>query len=799
MNKALNLALIVAVALVLSASATAQTPVINSLTPSSVLAGSPQFDLIVNGVGFQPDGGATGYFVGSKVYWRPAAAQQPIQLPTTFMSTTQLVATVSADLVATAGTVDVWVTTVSLEADSNIVTFTITENPLSITTASPLQYGTVGLNYLVSFKASGGTPPYTWFLVGGTLPPGLNLATDGALIGVPTQAGGYQFTVSVVDAAQSTEQKSYLLNIRPALAITTPSPLPDAATGTDYFFAFTAVGGTQPYLWQVTDGNLPPGLALSGDGRITGVPTQTGAYDFQVTVTDYVQSTAAQTYHLAVTAGVTITTRSPLPDGTVGVAYSQPLAASGGTPPYQWSLVDTSLPPGLSLSPAGVVSGTPTQAGGYLFTVRVRDQRQAATVKQFAITINPGGAVLRITTQSPLPAGNVGSAYSQTLAATGGSPPYSWQRIEGALPPGLTLAANGTISGTPTRAGAYTFQVRVTDSAEGVDEKVFQLTINQPALAIVTSSLPAATLGATYSPFALQATGGAPPYTWSVTGGALPGGMAMSAEGVLSGTPAAAGTYNFQARVADVAGGSASRSFTLNVGLPAITGVSFPGLPGQSDPARQLGLAVNLAAPYPLPLTGQATLTFTPDAVVPVDDPAVQFSTGGRSVNFSVPSGQTEAGFPAGDIAVQTGSVAGTITVSVRLWAGSQEVTPSPAPSRQIQIARAAPLITSVQVVRTGSGFEVHVIGLSTPREVTQATFHFTASPQANLQTTQVTPTQVGQAFSTWYQSASSAAFGSAFEYVQPFTINGDSNAVASVSVTLTNSQGTSQSASAQF
>src|SRR5204863_394156 len=105
--------------------------------------------------------------------------------------------------------------------------------------------------------------------------------------------------------------------------------------------------------------------------------------------------------------------------------------ASGGTPPYSWSVATGSLPAGLNLSTGGTISGTPSAAGSSSFTVRVTDSASASTTASLSITINP--AALGITT-SALPAGTVGTAYSQTLGASGGSPPYSWAVATGSLP-----------------------------------------------------------------------------------------------------------------------------------------------------------------------------------------------------------------------------------------------------------------------------------------------------------------------------------------------------------------------------
>jgi hypothetical protein len=198
-------------------------------------------------------------------------------------------------------------------------------------------------------------------------------------------------------------------------------------------------------------------------------------------------------------------------------------------------------------------------------------------------------------------------------------------------------------------------------------------------------------------------------------------------------------------------------------------------------------------------LTGVATLTFEPDATVPSDDPAVQFATGGRTVNLTIPAGQTTALFGDADsVGIVAGSVAGRIRATVELFSDGVTITPDPAPATEMVVRRTVPTISSVNVVRAGGGFEVQIRGMSSPRDMTQALFRFTARSGANLQTTQATVT-LGGAFTSWYQNTESGQFGSTFLYVQPFTISGDSNAVAAVSVTLTNSQGPSAAASADF
>ncbi len=149
------------------------------------------------------------------------------------------------------------------------------------------------------------------------------------------------------------------------------------------------------------------------------------------------------------------------------------------------------------------------------------------------------------------------------------------------------------------------------------------------------------------------------------------------------------------------------------------------------NPAAQPTFNITLAAPYPIPLSGSLTLEFTPDAVSPADDPAIQFSAGGRTLNFTIPAGQTSA-FTTPP-AIQTGTVAGAIKLTLRLTAAGQDITPTPVPAVTVQVARSAPVLGTVQVVRTSGGFEVRVAGYSTPRQMTQAVFNFTAAAQGAI------------------------------------------------------------------
>ena len=248
----------------------------------------------------------------------------------------------------------------------------------------------------------------------------------------------------------------------------------------------TATGGTGVYVnWAVTAGTLPAGLTLSTGGILSGTPSVSGTSNFTVQVTDSASATATKSFVLTISAAaLSITTASPLPNGQTGVPYSQTLAATGGTPGYTWSLYSGSLPSGLTLYSSGTLSGTPAGSGTSNFTVLVADSASATATKSFALTISP--ATLSITTSSPLPNGQTGVPYSQTLAATGGTPGYTWWQPSGSLPTGLTLYSNGTLSGTPTGSGTSFFTVQVEDATSTTATQSFALT--SPAPPIGTSS-----------------------------------------------------------------------------------------------------------------------------------------------------------------------------------------------------------------------------------------------------------------------------------------------------------------------
>ncbi|AXC11423.1 Serine protease, subtilase family [Acidisarcina polymorpha] len=266
---------------------------------------------------------------------------------------------------------------------------------LAITTAATLTAGTVGTAYTATLAASGGTAPYTWTISAGTPPAGLTLSSAGALTGTPTTAGSSSFTIKVTDS-EATPQTATLaatlvINAAPPPPITiTPTTLTAGILGTPYVANLTATGGTAPYTWSVASGSLPAGLTLAPTtGIISGTPTAAGQSSFTVQVTDSSATplTGTQALTLQINTATLAILSTSLPAGNVGSPYTDQLAATGGVAPYTWTAAGA-LPTGLSLSAAGLLSGTPGTAGTTTVALTVTDAANNTATANLTLTIN---------------------------------------------------------------------------------------------------------------------------------------------------------------------------------------------------------------------------------------------------------------------------------------------------------------------------------------------------------------------------------------------------------------------------
>jgi large repetitive protein len=373
-------------------------------------------------------------------------------------------------------------------------------------------------------KAGAAGATVTFALTTGSLPPGLTMPAQsgsgsGTIItGNPTKAGTFNFTVTATDG-NLTATLAYQITVTVQglpdqllcsaangsylVSFSGTCELPDATLGVPYqghLVTSHQAGGTLSIA-----GSLPPGLSLpatfgaSGD-TLSGTVTQPQV-DYDVTYAFTVQGTGDQgqplyqTYQISVDPGplqpLTITLPSydgsNLPPAMAGGAYAQDFSSDGGASPYTWSVASGSLPPGLALTSPDAndtnsqLSGTPTTAGTYTFTMQVSDYDGQQATQQFSLTVAPP---LQIT-PTTLPAGTVGVPYTRDLPAQGGTPPYTWSVVTNIneLPPGFTLDTtapdyNNVLTGTPTQAGTFSFPMQVQDSQDNTVTGTLTITIN---------------------------------------------------------------------------------------------------------------------------------------------------------------------------------------------------------------------------------------------------------------------------------------------------------------------------------
>ncbi len=286
-----------------------------------------------------------------------------------------------------------------------------------------------------------------------------------------------------------------------------------------------------------------------------------------------------------------------LPNAVGGIPYVFQMQASGGTGTgYTWSLESGSLSPGLSLSPSGLISGTPptvSSTSTMTFGVGLRDSASNFAGRLFSLVLEPAFIILPLSPSSFRFV--VGTPYAVNTSvkaeASGGTPPYRW--AASAMPPGLTVdASTGWIIGTPTQPGSFNSRLTVTDSTGKTASATVTLVSLLAPLQIADSSgrippvIPAGTVGQAYS-LILAASGGSQSgYVWSVQGALPPGVTSQNSPGcpaacglVIGGVPTTSGSYAVTTTVRDSLGTQATASLTILINSGTPPAISTTRLP----------------------------------------------------------------------------------------------------------------------------------------------------------------------------------------------------------------------------
>ncbi len=662
---------------------------------------------------------------------------------------------------------------------SKLVTLTV--NPELRIVTDTLPAGQTGTLYSQTLVAAGGLPPYTWTLIAPPdLPRGLTLnGQSGQVSGTPLAAADANVRFRVTDQNNTQVEKLIRVVVRPSFFIQTET-IPEASVNEAYTVALEATGGVLPVTWSIETGTLPAGLALdSATGVLSGRTAVAGSSPLNVLARDAAGNEARKTFSLVVRGPLTINP-STVPPGEIGVSYSQAMTVTGTNATVSLLLSGGALPAGLRLEGLSIL-GTPSATGTFVFTVRATDTTGQVATRNYTIAV---AERLVIATDS-LPLGGQGDAFSASLDGTGGDGSFTWSLSSGALPAGLALnPSTGAITGTPTQAGTFNLTFQLRDGVGRQTTRALTLRVT-PILLLAPGSLSAATVGVPVSQ-AFTSSNATAPSNFSVAAGNLPPGLTLTAAGLLSGTPTTAGSFGFTVAVADGEGARGQSPYSLTVnGFPPSTVTIRPA---EVPPGQQQTVTIDVANPLPAAVDGVVRLTFVAEDGGPAD-PAMGLNTPDRrTATFRLTAGQTQAVFPS-TLMLQSGTVAGTITLTVSLTANGVNVTPNPAPQQIIRIPAAAPVIDSIVARRAGNAINVEIVGFATGREVASAEFQFTGGTTLTQSSFTV---QTAAAIRAWFQDARAVEFGSLFKLTMPFTITGDANQITQVSVVLVNGAGRS-------
>ncbi|MEP6960706.1 MAG: putative Ig domain-containing protein [Acidobacteriota bacterium] len=501
---------------------------------------------------------------------------------------------------------------------SRVYTINISGNNTLLWGPTTLPGGTVGIPYNQMIVAGGGngsllTPPVTWTVSNGIVPPGISKVQSSSstvvFTGNPSVAGSYPFRLTGTDAAGLSSSLDYTIVVAGQAIAVGPESIPSGFTGVPYSTVFTAAGGTPPYTFTSSSpASITPYLS-SSSGVFSFLPMAGTEEDFSITATDSLGAHGTRFYHLSIASATLRMFPVAFPHATLQVPYALQWSGSGGSPPYTFSLTNGTLPAGVSLSSSGNLSGTPQQAGFFNdLIVTVRDSLGASgyirpqfIVDGAAITLGP----------ATLPDATGGVPYAAQITASGGVPPYTFAKIGGLWPAGMNFNSNGSFSGTPDEGNVMLSAVVVaTDAIGSTGTRTFQFRL-RPSTPVVLTFMGTNSftthLGDGFGPPIVVNGLAFLPMTFSAVG-ALPPGITLSFDGnnigFLHGPATTVGTFPFTIRAADADGVQATRQYTLTVtgATPTFSPTTLPaGSEGQPYSLQFNG--VNGSPPYTYSVT----------------------------------------------------------------------------------------------------------------------------------------------------------------------------------------------------